>query len=231
MAKNKKRQFVAEIEDDDSEINTVYGDLVTFIMTLFILLFVLSYNENKDDTFFVKMRMQFGAEKIEQKKVLTTQSLLISDLEGYIEEKELEEEAQILVDEQKIKLILYPTVLFKSGEAELSPEGVKLLRDLGKKFKDVLNPIMVEGHTDNVPITTEKFESNWVLSFHRAYSVVQFFIKEHKMSPKLLSAIGYGEYHPIAPNDTPENRAKNRRIEINIVRLSRSEVGNEGLLN
>ena len=104
--KKSKLPFGAGDEDNDSEINTVYGDLITFVMMLFVLLFVLAYNEKNDDTFFVEMRLKFGASEIKQEQVLTSESLLVSELEGYIKEEQLDEVAQILVDEQKIKLLI-----------------------------------------------------------------------------------------------------------------------------
>ncbi len=76
---------------------------------------------------------------------------------------------------------------------------------------------MVEGHTDNVPIRNAKYESNWDLSFDRAYSVIKYFIEKVEISPIRIHAIGYGEYRPMMPNDSDENRAANRRIEINIM--------------
>ena len=80
---------------------------------------------------------------------------------------------------------------------------------------------MVEGHTDNTPINTEKYESNWDLSFDRAYSVLKLLINQLDHTPETLSAVGYGEYRPIDTNKTPEGRARNRRIEINIIRITR----------
>ena len=76
--------------------------MITFIMCLFILLFILSYNKATDETFFTQMRMKFGAKKIEQEKVVTTEELLVSKIQGYIKKEKLEEITKVLVDEQKI---------------------------------------------------------------------------------------------------------------------------------
>ena len=222
MLKNKllKEQ---PVQTGDNEVSTIYGDLVTFIMMLFILLFVLAYNEQQDETFFTKMRLQFGGKTVEQTNKVTGESILISNLQGYIKENQLEKDAQLLIDEQKIKLILYPSILFNSGEAELKQKGKLLLDNLSQKIKDIKNPIIVEGHTDSIPIKTKEFESNWILSFHRSYNVVKHLINRHHFSPKQLSAQGYGEHQPLFSNDTKENRAKNRRIEINIIRISKNQ--------
>ncbi|HSQ33995.1 MAG TPA: OmpA family protein, partial [Peptostreptococcaceae bacterium] len=74
--------------------------------------------------------------------------------------------------------------------------------------------IVIEGHTDNIPIKSSKYGSNWELSTQRAVSVVRFFVEQKGMSPTQFSATGYGEYKPLVDNKTPENRAKNRRVDI-----------------
>ena len=205
------------------EINTIYGDMITFIMCLFILLFILSYNKKQDETFFTQMRIKFGAKQVEQEKVVTTEELLVSKIQGYIKKEKLENQTKVLVDEQKISLIMETPALFKSGSAELSETAKKSISKLAKVIGQVKNPIIVEGHTDNIPIKNDEFGSNWELSFYRAYSVVKYLIYQHKFSPKYLSAIGYGEYQPVIDNKTAANRAKNRRIAINIIRVSRAQ--------
>ncbi|HHW18203.1 MAG TPA: OmpA family protein, partial [Firmicutes bacterium] len=84
------------------------------------------------------------------------------------------------------------------------------------------NPIRVEGHTDNWPISTDKFPSNWELSTARATNVVRFLIEEAGIQPERLQAAGYGEYHPIDSNDTPEGRQRNRRVDVILMRPSLS---------
>jgi chemotaxis protein MotB len=206
--------------EEGNEASTVYGDLITFVMMLFILLFILSYNDKNDETFFAQMRLTFGAKEIEQKEVLTSEELFVSRLQNYIDREDLSEFAEILVDEQKIKLILSPPVLFDVGKANIKNKGKEVLSDIAHLFSELRNPIIVEGHTDNVPIHNEEYKSNWELSFARAYEVVKIFIYKFGFSPKQLSALGYGEFHPIVPNDSKTNRAKNRRIEINVIRVT-----------
>lgn len=222
MANRKKPVFVPQPEESDSEINTVYGDMITFVAMLFILLFTLSYNEKQNETFFTQMRLTFGAKEIQQEKVITTEDLFVSQIQGYLEKEKLQDKARVLVDEQKIKLILDPPTLFDTGQAYLKPEGKKVLNKLAEIFATVRNPIIVEGHTDNVPIHNEKYDSNWDLSFYRSYTVVKYFINNFGFTPRQLSGLGYGEYHPLVPNDSDANRAKNRRIEINIIRVTES---------
>jgi chemotaxis protein MotB len=107
-------------------------------------------------------------------------------------------------------------VLFDSGQTSIKPEGQKAISDVAAILRTIGNRrFQVAGHTDNVPITTAKFTSNWELSTERAVVVVRFLIGRG-LRPDLLSAAGYGEFDPIAPNDSPANKSKNRRIEITL---------------
>lgn len=220
-SKMTKRIKNEQLQDASSEISTVYGDMITFIMALFMLLFVLTQNHSKDDTFFTKMQVRFGHPKIEQQEEVTTEDLFVSQVQGFILSQKLDEYASILVDEQKVTLILSSPVLFAPGESFLSQEGKDVLNGLGEIFKQVRNPIVIDGHSDSTinPEEKDAVWKNWSVSFERALSVVKFLVDKYDIPPKQFSAQGYGEFRPIAPNDTPDNRAKNRRIEISIIRV------------
>jgi chemotaxis protein MotB len=110
-------------------------------------------------------------------------------------------------------------VFFDLGEAALKPEALEVLKTLAGTLKTLPNPLRVEGHTDNWPISTARFPSNWELSVHRATNVVRFLIEEEGFDPNKLSVAGYSEYRPIRPNDTAEDRAMNRRVDIVILSL------------
>ncbi len=105
------------------------------------------------------------------------------------------------------------SVLFPLGEAQLQPAAVKALRAVAEVVASAEFPITVEGHTDPTPIATAQFPSNWELSGARASSVVRLFI-DAGVAPQRLTATGYGEQRPVASNDTPEGRARNRRVAI-----------------
>jgi len=104
-------------------------------------------------------------------------------------------------------------LLFSSGRAELSAESIPMLDKLADIFKTISNSIHVEGHTDNVPIKTREFPSNWELSSARAASVVHQLMKGG-VDPARMAAIAYGEYHPLSDNGTEAGRYKNRRVTI-----------------
>ena len=107
-------------------------------------------------------------------------------------------------------------ILFDSGRADLKPSSLEVLDKLEQVLQSELagNMIYIEGHTDNVPIRMSAWRSNWELSLARAMEVVHSFIDVGKLNPKRLAATGYGEFHPVADNGSPEGKSKNRRVEI-----------------
>jgi len=103
---------------------------------------------------------------------------------------------------------------FDSGSDQMKPEGEALLDTIATSLVGLDNFIRVEGHTDNVPITSGKFPSNWELSTARATNIVAHLISAFGLPPTRLSAAGYAEFRPVRPNDTPDGRARNRRVDI-----------------
>ncbi|MBH37820.1 hypothetical protein CL658_02185 [bacterium] len=221
MFRKKKLEHSQSLNDvGDSEVQTIYSDLVTFVMMLFILLFVLSYNDEKTHDFMTELQVRFG-EKIEDKQqTVSTDVLLVSKINHYIKKEDLSEYAHVVVDEYRVKLILSSPVLFQSGKVDISTKGKDILAGVGAIFDSVMNPLEIEGHTDNVPIRTDEYPSNWELSFFRAFTVVKYYMFTRGYNPVRLTAKGFGEYRPLVSNDSSLNRAKNRRIEINVIRIT-----------
>jgi len=130
------------------------------------------------------------------------------------------ENGEITLKRYKTKTIINidNSILFDSGQAMLKKKVRKSLVKIARAInKYPENNIQIEGHTDNVPIHTERFPSNWELSSARALAVLRFFVDQTDMDPRKLSAVGYGEYHPLAPNDTKDNKRMNRRVDIVIL--------------
>jgi chemotaxis protein MotB len=123
---------------------------------------------------------------------------------------------QVRRDKRWIEVEINTSILFSSGSAQLSGQAQPVLRELADKLQPLSNIIHVEGFTDNVPINNFEFVSNWELSAARAASVVHLFTRLG-IDPQRLAAVGYGEYRPVASNDTPEGRAKNRRVVLVIM--------------
>lgn len=121
---------------------------------------------------------------------------------------------KVVIRDGRMLIALESDVLFDSGKTSLKPAGQAALAKLAPVLAGITDrKYQVAGHTDDVPIHTSKFPSNWELSTARAVEVVNFLIA-NGMKPQQLSAAGFGEFDPVAPNDTPEHRAQNRRIEI-----------------
>jgi chemotaxis protein MotB len=126
-------------------------------------------------------------------------------------------ELTVELKDGKLYVSLLDKLLFKSGSAEVEARGIEALQKLGAVLKnDTTFEISVEGHTDNLPIKNAVYRDNWDLSTYRASSVVRLLI-DNKVSPARLTSSGKGEFHPIATNDSPEGRSKNRRTEIILV--------------
>lgn len=136
-------------------------------------------------------------------------TLLLEGLQPLIDEEliELRREASWVEVEMK------SSILFDSGSARLESDAVPVLAELARMFAEFGNPIRVEGFTDNVPIATLAFPSNWELSAARAASVVHLFSRLG-VNPQRMSAVGYGEHRPVADNEDPEGRQRNRRVVI-----------------
>jgi chemotaxis protein MotB len=124
---------------------------------------------------------------------------------------------QVEIRENRMIVRLGDKILFDPGKTELKPEGKEALKQVTVILKELANRnFQIAGHTDNAPIKSKRFSSNWELSTQRAVEVVNFMIASG-MEPKRVSAAGYSDQSPVAANDTPENKAKNRRIEITLV--------------
>jgi chemotaxis protein MotB len=119
-------------------------------------------------------------------------------------------------DKRWIEVEINTSILFPSGSAQLSAQAQPVLRQLAGTLQELPNIIHVEGFTDNVPINNFEFRSNWELSAARAASVVHLFSRLG-IDPERMAAVGYGEYRPVASNETPEGRAKNRRVVLVIM--------------
>lgn len=118
---------------------------------------------------------------------------------------------------QGARISFEDALLFNFGKADINSSGLALLDKMAALIQKIPCVVRVEGHTDNVPIHTPRFPSNWDLSTARAVSVVKYLVDVANINPQRLSAVGYGESRPMVPNDSPADRARNRRVEIVLV--------------
>lgn len=124
---------------------------------------------------------------------------------------------ELIRDARGLVVSMPDDAAFATGSAEATVEARRLIATVGETLRSVPNRIRIEGHTDNRPIRTAKYDSNWELSTARASAVVAFLINEAGIDASRLSAAGYGEFHPLNPNDSDEHRARNRRVDLVIL--------------
>jgi len=205
-----------------------YADMVQLVLCFFIALFAFSQVDvEKFKQVASSLHMVFSGNSgvldgqsavLERPWELPVLEQTYRELEQYIEQEGLGERVELIRDERGILLSFADQVLFELGKADLLPPSREVLQNVAKIISPLPNQVMVEGHTDDLPIQTAQFPSNWELSTARATGVVRFFIEECGISPQRLSAAGYGEWRPRFPNDSPEHRAKNRRVDVLILR-------------
>jgi chemotaxis protein MotB len=139
---------------------------------------------------------------------------LMNDLKKLAEQEKVASEVLVSRLPRGLSMRLNDRALFDLGAAEVSADAEKLLRQIGEIIAKTPYQIRIEGHTDDLPIRTVRFPSNWELSTARAVNVLRFLERHSGIESQRLSAVGFGEHQPLFPNDSPAHRARNRRVEI-----------------
>ncbi|HHW14562.1 MAG TPA: flagellar motor protein MotB [Firmicutes bacterium] len=223
-----------------------YGDMVTLLLTFFVLLYSYSLVDlRKFKALSESMRaalggavLEGGGEKVIQlfpessplprpavsKEVQET----AAKAEAFLKKEGLGSTATVIPEERGVVIRFQDTVFFDTGQAELRPQAVETARKLAGFLRTIPNHIRIEGHADNVPISNAQFRSNWELSVARATRFLTFLQVAGGLPPQQLSAAGYGEYRPVASNATPEGRQKNRRVDVVLLREALSESEPQG---
>jgi len=141
-------------------------------------------------------------------------------LEAMLSEEISKNMVRVHLERRGIVISLGESGMFDSGSDAIRSEGIAMLDAIATSLMTIGNHIRIEGHADNVPIRTARFPSNWELSSARAHTVIYRLITNYGLSPENLAASGYGEWRPVATNDTPEGRARNRRVDIVVLNPS-----------
>lgn len=198
----------------------VLADIMTNLMLFFLILYVFSIQGEAA----VKAAFADGFDKTHAKEQKEKKALdVVQKYEEADVARKLAEEmaksgmkdmAEVQMTEKQIKINIAAPVLFASGTAELGAASSEILGAVARVISRLPNDIIVEGHTDNVPIRSGGYNTNWELSAARSDAVVELLAKSYGIPPERMVAAAYGEYRPVAPNSTPEGRARNRRIEI-----------------
>lgn len=238
MLRNKRNE---EEEKADESWLLPYADLLTLLLALFIVLYGMSTTDAKK---FEQMSQAFsiafsgGASGVLEQQVAIVQTgnhsskksslyekeqqnleELKSNLDGYIKESGLNDQLDTELNHSELKITISESALFDSGSADMKEDSKNVARMIGQMLQEYPGyEMIVAGHTDNVPIHNAYFDSNWDLSTARALSFMKVLLNNSELEPKLFRAVGLGEYHPVDSNETVEGRAKNRRVEISILR-------------
>ena len=198
-----------------------YIDLLSLLLAFFVLLYTLS---NVDKSKFKSMSEALGNAVAEQNKKDQSEQFkqedlakVQSELAAYFESNKLADRVNMNMTPEGLRIAMSAS-FFEVGEDALLPDGVEVLHAIALKVKDKTYKLRIEGHTDNVPIHTDKFPNNWFLSAARACSVIQYLLKTG-MEPGRMSAVGLADQVPLVANDSPEHRGQNRRIELIVVRF------------
>jgi chemotaxis protein MotB len=190
---------------------TIYSDLITNLFLLFLSLYALSYfgpEAIEEAMASMKTRLEYSRNAAPWYSDLAHSLNVVSN-----------QDAPIIAREDRLQMALPENVLFASAEGELRTQDQLVLHALAQALKQVPYTILVEGHTDDEPLRPgSRYASNWELSLARAMSVVNHLVRYEGISARRIGVAAFGEHHPRMPNDTPQHRAANRRIEISILR-------------
>jgi chemotaxis protein MotB len=241
MARRKKR-----IDHDNRDRWLIsYADFVTLLFAFFVVMYsISSVNESKYKTFSDSLNTAFSViptppntavvpneqEQLlkalvdkrtarlgeQQRKIQERMKNLTSGLKDVMAPLINQHLVNINLTKRGIEVDISASLLFKTGEAALQPGALDVLRQVSEVLSKEELPIEVEGHTDDIPIMTSQYPSNWELSSARASSVVRLMIG-NGVPEKSLAVVGLASNQPLVPNDSPENRARNRRVSITIV--------------
>jgi chemotaxis protein MotB len=225
-----KRKHIKSEEENGESWLLPYSDLMTLLLAIFIVLFAVSQidvqkAQSMSEEFRQSMMTQGHIQQLNEERIkelildeasteLYRLEELKARLDAKLEEENLSDFVSTYIDKRGLVISLSNAILFDSGSAVIKREYEKAMLGIAGIINTIDNYIRIEGHTDDVPMNSDIYPSNWELSSARAISVVRLFINKTGALPDKFLAVGYGEYRPIADNATGKGRAKNRRIDI-----------------
>jgi chemotaxis protein MotB len=225
------------VEENHERWLVSYADFVTLLFAFFVVMFSHS-NMDKDKVQEFSQQFQkymqrqppssktapAGAPKAVPAAMPTHEDLTMAEMKGSIAqlERDLTQEIkqgkiELSLQARGLVMSLRESAFFAPGEANLQPESLGILNKVAEALTRIPGQIRLEGHTDNAPIHTASYPSNWQLSAARAITVLRLLSSRYQIDPDRLAAAGYGEFRPLVANDTPEDRAKNRRVDVVIL--------------
>jgi chemotaxis protein MotB len=222
MSASGQSRRMAMIMDQSDEGNKhgstwliTYADMITLVLAFFVMLCAMSdFNPAKFEQATRSAQSALGSSQT-QKKGVTVLSIdeLVKAVKAIIRQQKLEKQVEVAATGRGVVISAKGAAFFQSGEASVLPAAMPLLKALAGPINTTSYSIAVEGHTDNVPLNSSRYPSNWELSSARASEIVRYLINSG-VSPKRLRATGMADTQPKQPNTNEHNRAMNRRIEI-----------------
>ncbi len=198
---------------------------------MFIILYAISnVDAAKYDKMMTAMGSVFGSSKFKietniprpiaksDEFAMTPMDVLRQEINEIININELDNSVSIEDNQRGVTIRILDDILFLSGDAELKNKAQEVLKLVAEIIKKLPNDVRVEGHTDNIGINSTQYPSNWHLSIARALNTAYYLIQTENIDPDKVSVVGYAEYNPIGDNLTPEGRAKNRRVDIIVIK-------------
>ena len=215
-----------------------YADMITLLLALFIILFSIStINKVKfqalvhaisggfDNDWAINQPPNGGTNGVESLNASSKIPAIQKQLEQYVQKNKLQNQVTTRLDHRGLVIsLLSDKSYYDSGSAQLRPDTQAILDKVAKFLRNNTYLVRVEGFTDNEPIGTSVYPTNWELSTARATNVVRYLVEKDGMEPTRISAGGYGEYHPRVMNDTPEHKQQNRRVDIVILNAQLSQI-------
>jgi chemotaxis protein MotB len=227
--RHNRKRHAAGLQPDIGGWQLVYTGFVLILLCFFIMLTSFASLEQSRISQFARafstaVTVFSGGRSLEKGTTMMDTHAMIMDKEDQMAQlfetvsalKQRSELHQVTLSRgsRGVVMTLSDNLLFASGDAKLSASAKPLLVKIGQIIKAVQVPVEIEGHTDNVPIRTSAYPSNWELSTARAVNVLRFLIELHAISTQKLSAVGFASHQPAASNASARGRAKNRRVEI-----------------
>lgn len=206
---------------------TTYGDMVTLLLTFFVMLYSFSVlDTEKYSQVSSSLRSALGGNTgiLEDGNAIIPlgsyaglspeMQEVFDSLQQIADDEGLEDKVELTVNERGIVLSFKEKLSFSIGSADILNEAYPFLNEVGSVFRGKEFPIRIEGHTCDIPIKNYKYPSNWELSAIRAVNVGRFLIERSGIEAERISTVAYGQYQPIVPNTSEENRARNRRVDV-----------------
>ena len=216
-----------------------YGDMVTLLLCFFVLLFAMSSIDSlKAQQIILSLRGSLGVMKGGQTKEQPLEPFpapqrddgrtpgpspevreldtrhVAYNINSYLRSEGLDKSIQVSINQRGVAVSISDQFLFEPGSAMLKSDGQRVLYKIATLVRDQVPAVSVEGHTDSVPLRGGMYKDNWGLSAMRAAVVASYLQESGGMDPRIIQAVGYGQYRPVVPNDTREHQSLNRRVDL-----------------